>query len=120
MSDASTRRGEGTPSGASGNVCHVMNAIDSQPLGAPTQELITTDSRTLAAAMHLAYLAGRGDAAREHDALDLISRTCRNTLRSLRRARPVEQASVEAILELLRRAADETLGVRAETEFFRG
>jgi hypothetical protein len=109
----------GVPSDASGNVYLVMNAIASQPLGAPAQELITTDTKTLAAAMHLAYLAGRGDAARAHEALDFISRTCRNTLRSLRRARPVEQSSVEALLELLLRASDETLGAHAESEIFR-
>lgn len=44
------------------------------------------------------------------EALELIARTARNTRRSARRAQPVPQASIDAVLELIEALARGALG----------
>lgn len=78
---------------------------------------VTCEIDVLAAAMHLAFLAGNTEAREMRETLMFLQRTIRNMQRSLRKARPAPREGIEAGLDLILRAVDERLGVRAEDEF---
>ena len=92
----------------------VVVALAAKQQEVPDVDGILTDADTLAAAFHLAYLAGRADSARDRETYQFLHRSIRNMQRSIRKARPIPREGIEAGLDLMLRAVEERLGVRAE------